>query len=130
TAAGSRAAHSNFPSRRLLANAIGLTLCSSAVLAQAQTSNSAPDELDTIIVMGHKMETRGMGDKLTAPIIDTPKSITVVSSELLEQRGAASLVDALKSVPGITFNAGEGGNPAGDNLKIRGADASSDIFVD
>src|SRR5690606_34640830 len=60
----------------------------------------------------------------------TPKSITVVSSELIEQRGATSLVDALKSVPGITFNAGEGGAPAGDNLKIRGSDAGSDVFVD
>ena len=33
-------------------------------------------------------------------------------------------------MPGITFNAGEGGQPAGDNLKIRGFDAGSDVFID
>jgi catecholate siderophore receptor len=33
-------------------------------------------------------------------------------------------------VPGITFQAGEGGVPAGDQLTIRGFSARTDIFVD
>jgi catecholate siderophore receptor len=49
---------------------------------------------------------------------------------LIAETGSTSLVDALRTVPGITFNAGEGGQPAGDNLKIRGFDAYADVFID
>ncbi|MFV8818141.1 TonB-dependent receptor [Haliea sp. E17] len=117
----------DFPSCNLLASAISLALCSGAL---AQAEEASPSPLETMTVVGQKMESRGIGEKLTAPILDTPKSITIISSELIEQRGATSLVDALKSVPGITFNAGEGGTPAGDNLKIRGFDAGADVFID
>ena len=54
----------------------------------------------------------------------------MISQALIAETGSTSLVDALRTVPGITFNAGEGGQPAGDNLKIRGFDAGSDVFID
>lgn len=68
--------------------------------------------------------------KQTAPLRDTPKSITVISQDLIQQTGSASLVDALRTVPGITFGAGEGGNPVGDRPFLRGYDAQSATFVD
>jgi catecholate siderophore receptor len=40
------------------------------------------------------------------------------------------LRDVLRNVPGLTITAGEGGNPAGDNLTLRGFSARNDIFVD
>ena len=45
--------------------------------------------------------------------------------------GAAvdTLQDALKNVPGITLNAGEGGTH-GDNINLRGFAASDDFFLD
>jgi catecholate siderophore receptor len=33
-------------------------------------------------------------------------------------------------VPGITIGAGEGGNPVGDNLFIRGYNAQTDTYID
>ena len=68
--------------------------------------------------------------KYTEPLLDTPQTITVISKEVMEQQGATTLRDVLKNVPGLTITAGEGGNPAGDNLTLRGFSARNDIFVD
>ena len=68
--------------------------------------------------------------KYTEPLLDTPQTITVISREVMEDQGATTLRDVLKNVPGLTITAGEGGNPAGDNLTLRGFSARNDIFVD
>ncbi|NIF86588.1 TonB-dependent siderophore receptor [Comamonas sp. Tr-654] len=68
--------------------------------------------------------------KFTAPLLDTPKTVQVISEEVLKQTGATSLQDALRSTPGITFGNGEGGNPSGDQPFIRGMDSQSSTFVD
>src|SRR5688500_13838016 len=48
----------------------------------------------------------------------------------MEQQNVTTLRDVLRNVPGISYQAGEGGVPAGDNLSIRGFSARTDIFVD
>ncbi|MGE5540631.1 MAG: TonB-dependent receptor [Gemmatimonas sp.] len=67
--------------------------------------------------------------KLTEPLRDTPQSITVVPRQVIEDRGTTSATDALRNVPGISLQAGEGGNQ-GDNLSLRGFSARNDIFLD
>jgi catecholate siderophore receptor len=68
--------------------------------------------------------------KYTQPLVDTPQTVTVISKEVMEEQGATTLRDVLKNVPGLTITAGEGGNPAGDNLTLRGFSARNDIFID
>lgn len=68
--------------------------------------------------------------KLTEPLRDIPQTITVISHEVMEEQGATTLRDVLRNVAGITFQAGEGGVPAGDQLSIRGFSARTDMFVD
>ncbi|HEX5876392.1 MAG TPA: TonB-dependent receptor, partial [Pyrinomonadaceae bacterium] len=68
--------------------------------------------------------------KYTEPLLDTPQTINVISKEVIEEQGATTLRDVLKNVPGLTITAGEGGNPAGDNLTLRGFSARNDIFID
>ncbi len=68
--------------------------------------------------------------KYTEPLLDTPQTITVIPKEVMEEQGATTLRDVLRNVPGLTVTAGEGGNPAGDNLTLRGFSARNDIFVD
>ncbi len=68
--------------------------------------------------------------KFTADLLDTPKTVSIVTERLLQETGATSLQDALRMVPGITFGAGEGGNPTGDRPFIRGFDGQSNTFVD
>jgi catecholate siderophore receptor len=111
-----------------LAAAIALVLNAGSALAQDQTPTEPGTE--EVLVRGERTPTDLSSSKFTAPIIDTPKSITVISQSLIAETGSTSLVDALRTVPGITFNAGEGGQPAGDNLKIRGFDAGADVFID
>ncbi|MDD2046890.1 TonB-dependent receptor [Pseudomonas putida] len=68
--------------------------------------------------------------KFTAPLLETPKSITIINEALIKERGATSLTDVLRTTPGITLGAGEGGTPLGDRPFIRGFEASTDIQID
>lgn len=114
------------PTRSAVASAVGLALSSTFAVAQQANENA----FDEVVVEGQKYEDDTQLEKFTAPLLDTPKSVMVISGELIEEQGATSLVEALRNAPGITFNAGEGGQPAGDNLKIRGFDAGADVFID
>src|SRR5262245_57355157 len=111
------------PAQAALASAVAIALTSAPALAEP--TSPTPD----IVVTGQPLP-HPTSDKFTAPLLDTPKSVTVISEALIAETGSTNLVDALRTVPGITFNAGEGGQPAGDNLKIRGFDAGSDVFID
>lgn len=91
-------------------------------IAKVEVSGSARRDVQAPVVSG--------SDKFTAPLLDTPKSVTVIGQEVLAQTAAVSLTDALRSVPGITIGAGEGGNPVGDNVFIRGYNAQTDTYVD
>ncbi|MGE0714268.1 MAG: TonB-dependent receptor [Alphaproteobacteria bacterium] len=67
--------------------------------------------------------------KARVPILDTPQAITVIPERILQEQGTTRLTDALRNVPGITLNAGEGGSQ-GDSLTLRGFSARGDIFRD
>ena len=71
--------------------------------------------------------------KFTAPLLDTPQTVSVIPSEVFSSQGAQNLSDVLRNAPGITFLAGEGGNASsadGDSFFMRGFDASNNIFID
>jgi catecholate siderophore receptor len=68
--------------------------------------------------------------KFPEPILNTPKSITVLSKEVLEDKNATTLKQAILSTAGVTLGTGEGGNAFGDRFFIRGFDARNDIFLD
>src|SRR5262245_53676485 len=68
--------------------------------------------------------------KFTDPVRDTPHTVSVIPSIVIEQQAASSLRDALRNTPGITLTAGEGGAAPGDNLLIRGFSARNDVYID
>lgn len=68
--------------------------------------------------------------KFVAPLLDTPKSVSVISKQLIADTQVTTLSDALRTVPGITLGAGEGGNPNGDRPFIRGYNSESSMYVD
>lgn len=82
-----------------------------------------------VVVTGER-ERRDANPKFIAPPVDTPRSIVVLPAETIEQTGSATLADALRTVPGITFGAAEGGNPIGDRPFIRGFDSQGSTYVD
>lgn len=68
--------------------------------------------------------------KFVAPLLDTPKSVSIISNQLIEDTKVTTLSDALRTMPGITLGAGEGGNPNGDRPFIRGYNSESSMYVD
>ena len=107
--------------------AIGLPL---SVQAQAQEKTMAEVKVEAAADVAYKAD-RASSPKLTAPLVDTPQTITVIKKELLQEQGAASVMEALQNTPGITLQLGENGNTsAGDTFQMRGFSAQSSIFVD
>ncbi|MCG2666401.1 TonB-dependent receptor [Bradyrhizobium sp. GCM10023182] len=78
----------------------------------------------------YKVDHVQAGGKFPEKLVDTPKSITVLSKEVLEDKGATTLKQAILSTAGVTLGTGEGGNAFGDRFFIRGFDARNDVFID
>jgi len=110
----------------------------SLLLGTAANAQTAPagrvNELAPIQVQGQVNAPydvkQSASQKFTAPLVDTPKSVQIIPQEVIQDQAASSLTDVLRNSPGITFGAGEGGNPLGDRPFIRGYDAQSSTFVD
>ncbi|HEX7711535.1 MAG TPA: TonB-dependent receptor [Sphingomonadaceae bacterium] len=69
-------------------------------------------------------------DKFTQPILNTPRTVTVLNRDVLEDKNATTLREVARSTAGVTLGSGEGGNAFGDRFFIRGFDARNDVFVD
>lgn len=130
-------------SPRLLASAIGVAITAGSagqmVFAAEKTDSKASGNaiaLDATAITGEAQDStsyqveKASSPKYTAPLVDTPRSVTVIPQQVLKDTGALNMQDALRTVPGITFGAGEGGNPQGDRPFIRGFDAQGDTYLD
>ncbi len=118
--------------RPLLAGA-SVGLVAQAAFAQPPAADRGSRPADEIVVTespppSYRVEDNSLS-KLTESIRDTPQSIATLSRELLDDRGATSLNDALRNVPGITLGAGEF-SWQGNNPTIRGFSARDDLYLD
>lgn len=71
--------------------------------------------------------------KYHAPLRDIPQTIEIIPRAAMDAQGVTTLSEALRNVPGITMQAGEGGgasSTAGDMFNMRGFNASNSLFVD
>ncbi|MEJ8566379.1 TonB-dependent receptor [Elongatibacter sediminis] len=119
-----------------LSAAISLALVAmggSPVLAD-EAGSARPAVLEEVEVYGHRLSEyrveRVSNPAYTADLLDTARTVNVITAEMFTEQGADTLSDILSNVPGISMQAGEGGTPAGDQLSIRGFSARTDIFVD
>ncbi|WP_219232592.1 MULTISPECIES: TonB-dependent siderophore receptor [unclassified Pseudomonas] len=120
---------------RLLATAVGVAITGMSAAQLAQADQTEPLSLGTTTVTGDAVEgdykvEQAQSSKYTAPLRDTPRSVTVVPQQVLKDTNSLNLQDALRTVPGITMGAGEGGNPTGDRPFIRGFDSQSSMYLD
>lgn len=61
----------------------------------------------------------------------TPQTVNVVTEQVMREQGVTTLEQALQNVPGVTVAVGEGGGATnGDTFRIRGFNASNDIYND
>ncbi len=99
-------------------------------VAAADPQQQEPANLGTINVHGQQVKREPQSPEFVAPLVDTPRSVTVIPEQVITQTAATSLEDLLRNSPGITFGAGEGGQPLADRPFIRGQSSGNNIFVD
>ncbi len=115
-------------------------LCAAPVLAHEPETDpvvdpGAPQQqatstVQTIDVEGRRVSREPNSPQFTASVVDTPRAVTVIPQQIIEQTGATSLQDLLRTSPGITFGAGEGGQPLADRPFIRGQSSANNVFLD
>lgn len=120
--------------KKIAKSAIASSLSIVATTAMAAQENSVPLPLihvqaDAEVAQSLKVD-QSANSKFVAPLLNTPKSVSVISKQLIEDTKVNTLSDALRTVPGITLGAGEGGNPNGDRPFIRGYNSESSMYVD
>ena len=113
----------------LALSCVGSLISAPALASEADAAQDAPGGRTDIVVTG-RLATEVESPKSTAPLVDTPQTITVVTQEVLRQQNLLTLRDALATIPGITFGAGEGGGGYGDSINLRGYSANNDLTVD
>ncbi len=110
---------------------MGAGVSSAAAMGAAMARDVPPANgagsaaIETVVVT----QRRSSLDALPEKILNTPQSINIVPAEVIREQGVANLADALKNVPGVTLNAGEGGTH-GDLVNLRGFSAGDDYFLD
>ncbi|MBI3716012.1 MAG: TonB-dependent receptor [Betaproteobacteria bacterium] len=77
---------------------------------------------------GYQAGTTNVGKSKQLPR-DIPQAVTIVPEQLIRDRGADTFREALRNVPSLTFNAGEGGR-IGDNITLRGYSVVGDLYLD
>lgn len=122
----------------LFASSAAGMLCAAPAMAAAADEAAPADgvisqdatHLGTVDVNGHRVKREPKDPQFVAPLVDTPRAVTVIPQQIIEQTAATSLQDILRTSPGITFGAGEGGQPLADRPFIRGQASGNNIFVD
>ena len=78
----------------------------------------------------YKIDRLQASGKFPEPLLNTPKTVTVLSKEVLRDQNSTTLKSAVLNTAGVTLGTGEGGNAFGDRFFIRGFDARNDVFLD
>ena len=117
---------------RFALNVLGAAIA--AVLPLKAAAQQPETVLPQVKVEGARDERRGDGyqpgvtsiGKTPQLLRDIPQSVTIVPEQLIFDRNADTFREALRNVPSLTFNAGEGGR-IGDNITLRGYSAVGDF---
>lgn len=94
----------------------------------AETSTGAPAGPYANPNAPYKVETSASG-KLTQPLVDTPRTVTAIPKEVIEDKGTRDLRDLARETPGLSIGSAEGGNSY-SAFAIRGFRSNNDLFVD
>src|SRR4029079_8135221 len=105
-------------------------LASAPAVAAEETDGDEAAAGSQIVVEGQREQVAVESPKATAPLLDTPQTVTVVSDQIIEKQNLLTLRDALATIPGIPCGAGEGGGGYGDSINLRGYSANTDVTVD
>jgi catecholate siderophore receptor len=106
----------------------GLALTSGMANAQQVAENDA----NTVSGVTVQVQQEDAGiSRLPQAIEDMPQTVHVIDAQTLREQAATSLDRAVRNIPGITADTGEGGGSvAGDQFRVRGFSSANDIATD
>ncbi len=118
--------------RRPISAAV-IALFSTSQFALAQTQ-SQPTALPEIRVQGAqegmRRESTGSATRTETPLRDIPQFINSIPEQVIRQKGATNLQDVLRTVPGISYAAPEGGTQNNQVVYLRGFPLNADTYID
>ncbi len=112
---------------------ISLAMLSTSAFSEGSQQNATEvsDSADTVVVYGHQnpktsysVPESSVATRTDQLVLDIPKSVTTVSSQLIEDQASDSLIDALSNVSGVTETNSIGGKE--DAIIRRGFGSSRD----
>lgn len=115
--------------RLLLAGSagLGLVLAGSGAHAAADRVDDAATELEGVTITGAKLG-EPSSSKTDVPVLENSQAISVVTAQVLEERGITRLADALRGVAGVSRSSTYGYY---DSYQIRGYDAAyGSLYLD
>ena len=124
--------NSNMLRTAFLAGAASLAF---PAIAMADTSENEAPERDylprEIVVTGqqdsYSTDDGSTGTKTPTPLIDVPQTIAVLTEDQLEDQAITQLSEALRYLPGVSTESGEGNR---DAVFIRGQETTADFYLD
>jgi catecholate siderophore receptor len=75
----------------------------------------------------YKADVATSGTRVPMSVLETPQQVQVLTSELMRDRGAGNMKQAVEIVPSVGLQLGEGRR---DNFFIRGFNAVGDMYID
>ena len=106
-----------------------LVTISSFSLAQG-TDDSATEAMpiEETLVRGQYLQSSQINAlRSPTPILDVPQSLSIVTSEVIMQRGYGNVSDIIQYLPGVSVSQGEGHR---DAVVFRGVRSTADFFID
>lgn len=114
------------PSADQAAETARATASVSSVTVRGRRPNLTPHQDP---VAPYKVD-RSASGKLTEDLVDTPKTVTILTKDVVDDLGATNFRDLMRTQTGVTLGTGEGGNAYGDRIFIRGFEARNDVYID
>ncbi|WP_064684077.1 TonB-dependent siderophore receptor [Rhizobium bangladeshense] len=116
--------------------AIVLTgIAASPASAQSATTGDTATTLEPIVIQGAASDSKtdrtsvtaknsAGATKISTPLVETPRSVSVTTEKEIEQRGAQSIIEAVRYTAGVTTGT-SGFDPRFDQIYIRGYNATT-----
>jgi len=106
-----------------------LVFAVTAAIAYAGNASAQTDEdVEEIVVKGRYLSIDKVNSvKTPTPVIDIPQSLSIVTSEQIQDQAFQNIGDVLRYTPGLSISQGEGHR---DAIIIRGIQTTADFFID
>ncbi len=94
----------------------------------AESDDQENNSVDEIVVKGRYLSIDKLNSvKTPTPVIDVPQSLSILTSEQIQEQAFQNFGDVLRYTPGLSISQGEGHR---DAIVIRGIQSTADFFID